>query len=106
MELPLYNCHKQVRAAKITDINYDRHGAQLVLEVPCGEAVTTDTREVDMAFMDKHRPKIGGYFVEYLGDGYTSFSPAGPFEAGYALASAEQAAAEQAIADGLDFAKA
>lgn len=86
MELPLYNCHKQVRAAKITDILHSRDGsATLMLEIPCGEAATTEERRVESQFMDKHRPRIGGYFVEYEGD-YVSFSPAEPFEAGYTLA--------------------
>lgn len=37
---------------------------------------------VDMAWIEKHKPVIGGYYVRYA-DGYESFSPADAFEAGY-----------------------
>jgi hypothetical protein len=37
---------------------------------------------VDGAYLLKHDPRPGGYFVEYA-DGYRSFSPAEAFEAGY-----------------------
>jgi hypothetical protein len=33
-------------------------------------------------YMAKHKPEVGGYFVQY-DDGYTSFSPAKAFEDGY-----------------------
>lgn len=75
-ELPLYQCHKKVRAAKIVGIwgnpdrlNLGEHGVVEVDEL-------WFTRNPDL--------KAGGYFVEYK-DGYTSYSPAEPFESGYAL---------------------
>ncbi len=34
------------------------------------------------AFMDKHEPQVGGYYVLYE-DGYQSYSPAKAFEEGY-----------------------
>jgi len=37
---------------------------------------------VKAAYMWKHQPVVGGYFVTYK-DGYQSFSPAGAFEEGY-----------------------
>lgn len=37
---------------------------------------------VDAAWMRRHQPVAGGYVVEYS-DGYSSFSPAAAFEAGY-----------------------
>lgn len=40
--------------------------------------------EVDWAFMAKHKPEAGGYYVVY-DDGYKSFSPAKAFEEGYTL---------------------
>jgi hypothetical protein len=41
-----------------------------------------DSFFVDQAYMDKHKPEVGGYFVQY-DDGYKSFSPAKAFEEGY-----------------------
>jgi len=86
VELPEYQCHKKVRAAKIVDIyNPSANGnAQLHLDVDGVKA----TRIADQGWMGKHRPEVGGYFVEYekVDDvQYTSFSPAEPFEAGYSL---------------------
>jgi hypothetical protein len=40
--------------------------------------------KVDFTWHSKHSPVVGGYFVLYP-DGYTSFSPAKPFEAGNVL---------------------
>lgn len=37
---------------------------------------------VDLYFLQKHAPKVGGYLVFYA-DGYRSFSPAKAFEDGY-----------------------
>jgi hypothetical protein len=37
---------------------------------------------VDGEYLRKHSPKAGGYYVVYA-DGYASFSPPEPFEAGY-----------------------
>ena len=37
---------------------------------------------VDAAYVRKHQPKVGGYYVVYK-DGYKSFSPAQAFEEGY-----------------------
>ena len=37
---------------------------------------------VDAAYVRKHQPKVGGYYVAYK-DGYKSFSPAEAFEEGY-----------------------
>jgi hypothetical protein len=33
-------------------------------------------------FIVRHKPEVGGYYVVY-DDGYKSYSPAEPFEAGY-----------------------
>lgn len=40
--------------------------------------------KVDFTWHSKHSPVVGGYFVLYP-DGYTSYSPAEPFEAGNVL---------------------
>jgi hypothetical protein len=39
--------------------------------------------EVPQSYVDKHRPKVGGMFVEYP-DSYQSFSPRDAFFEGYA----------------------
>lgn len=77
--LPLYDCHKQVRAAKIRAICFGADGPFLTRE-DGGYDIT-----IDNDYLVKHNPKPGGYFVLYE-DGYQSFSPAGAFEAGYTLA--------------------
>lgn len=57
-------------------------GAILVFEHVIGQC--TDAFPVSAAYIGKHNPRPGGYYVRYL-DGYESFSPAGAFEAGYSL---------------------
>jgi len=37
---------------------------------------------VSAEFLAKHKPEVGGYWVQYA-DGYQSFSPAAAFEEGY-----------------------
>ncbi|MES2319994.1 MAG: hypothetical protein V4631_21140 [Pseudomonadota bacterium] len=69
-----WQSHKKVRAEKITAIEI---GAQTVrLQFAAGHA------EVSHQWNVKHHPHAGGYFVVYE-DGYSSFSPAPAFEAGY-----------------------
>lgn len=85
-EMPRYRCHKEVWALKIKTITFstppNADGTNT------GSAVITPVEEdylpfpVDSAYVTKHQPKIGGYFVVY-NDGYTSFSPAQAFESGY-----------------------
>lgn len=87
--LPLYQCHKTVRALKIAAIenkpNPDETGRS---DATSHGAVITPAEEsflpfdVDGAYVCKHRPEVGGYFVAY-DDGYTSYSPAKAFEDGY-----------------------
>ena len=77
--MPKYRSHKVVEAAKIEKIGgqYGReHGATLHLH---GGAEV----EVDRAYLDKHEPKVGGYYVRYPPQGYESWSPADVFEEGY-----------------------
>lgn len=82
--LPLYKCHKVVRAAKIEWIDarpgtVEEHGTPLMSLVygtsgkMCG---------ISAEFIQKHNPEKGGYMVVYE-DGYLSYSPADVFEAGY-----------------------
>lgn len=84
--LPLYTCHKQVRAAKINDVLDDE---TLVLNID-GELVSQHVgvdwvmrQEKARMSAPKPYPRLeGGYYVEYA-DGYTSWSPPSEFEAGY-----------------------
>lgn len=80
LKMPKYKCHKEVWAIKIDDIdlNFDGKGAARI--------TPEDPRHppflLDIAFMQKHQPLIGGYIVVYEDD-YISFSPEKPFEEGY-----------------------
>lgn len=87
-EMPRYTCHKKVWALKIAAIEKDSEKAAQEGRETDGSAFITPAEEgyapfrVDHAYMRKHEPEVGGYFVVYE-DGYKSYSPAGPFEAGY-----------------------
>lgn len=89
--LPLYQCHKQVRAVKIKEVLKHAHpdpkaddaafepspafqGAHLI---PIDERFLPIA--VDADWYRKHSPKPGGYYVLYE-DGYASYSPAAAFE--------------------------
>jgi len=78
VEIPLYQCHKKVRAAKITEIRHN--GNPDMPDLVLGEigGVVTLLPE----WHAKHKPEVGGYLVQYE-DGYRSYSPAKPFEEGY-----------------------
>jgi hypothetical protein len=76
-EMPLYQCHKQVRALKIAAVDHHPAGARIT---PADEGF--GAIEVDAEYVIKHRPHGGGYYVVYE-DGYKSFSPAAAFEGGY-----------------------
>lgn len=79
----LYQCHKRVQAFCIGAIEpFDQDGDKGYHLVPDDENVLGWA--VRQAYMDKHKPEVGGYFVLYQ-DGYESFSPAAAFEQGYAL---------------------
>lgn len=83
-----WQCHKTVEAFKITETEIrptiDK-GKVVILIGPYGQGEV-----VDEGWVTKHLPEgslhrislEGGYFVRYP-DGYTSWSPAEAFEAGY-----------------------
>lgn len=77
IEMPKYECHKQVWALKIASIQKTSMGGTLYHDEP--GFVTT---HVSHAYMDKHQPVVGGYYV-CSKDGYKSFSPETEFEDGY-----------------------
>ena len=87
--MPVYACHKEVWALKIAAIvldsdlaardgNRETDGGAFLHPNEPGYAPI----KVDHAYMRKHQPKVGGYFVVYK-DGYKSFSPKEAFEEGY-----------------------
>ena len=76
MELPLYKCHKQVRALKIKDVTG--------CTITPAEAEYA-AFEVPAEMYLRYTPKAGDYYVVYE-DGYKSFSPAKAFEDGYSPA--------------------
>jgi hypothetical protein len=83
-EMPRYRSHKDVWALKIAAIefrpvNAHHDGGATITPADTGFAPFP----VDQAYVDKHSPKVGGYYVVYK-DGYQSFSPAQAFEEGYA----------------------
>lgn len=86
MNLPTYQSHKRVQAARIVDVDQES-GILLVAEGIPG--MTTPVR-VPAGFFARSAPAIGDYFVRYR-DGYVSHSPAKEFEDGYALAAADRA---------------
>lgn len=87
--MPAYKSHKIVHALKIASIKFDRDLAfQENNRETDGSAMITPAEEgyapfrVDAAYVQKHQPKAGGYYVVYP-DGYKSWSPAEAFEDGY-----------------------
>lgn len=87
-EMPRYKCHKEVWALKIKAIALDSDKAREEQRETDGSAMITPEEDryaplkVDAAYMHKHKPGVGGYYVVYA-DGYKSFSPAKAFEDGY-----------------------
>ncbi len=86
MEMPKYRCHKEVWALKIKEIRPSR--PEVVHPGGSYELTPEDSRfsdiKVPTAFVHKHSPEVGGYYVVYA-DGYASYSPAKAFEEGYTL---------------------
>lgn len=79
VQLPHYRSHKEVWALKIDVIARDQVSGDFVIKpVEYGYAPF----RVSSAYVQKHQPKPGGYYVRYR-DGYESWSPASEFEDGY-----------------------
>lgn len=85
-EMPRYQCHKKVHALKIVGIGVHADGSATI--TPEEEGFASFVVRAD--YMNKHSPKVGGYYVVYEDD-YKSFSPAKAFEEGYTLEKNETA---------------
>ena len=89
-EMPRYQSHKKVWALKIAAIEFDHDKANEEDRETDGSAVITPAEDgyapfnIDRAYVNKHAPQAGGYYVVYA-DGYKSWSPAEAFEGGYTL---------------------
>lgn len=77
MNLSKYKCHKIVQAGKVVNFDINNEGDHFLTLEGIGKPVF-----VTNAYMHKHQPELGGYYVLYE-DGYESFSPAKAFENGY-----------------------
>lgn len=82
VEMPRYKCHKEVWAFKIKDITLGGVGPERTGGLIYPEEQGYAPVVIDQAYLDKHQPHVGGYYVVYK-DGYKSFSPADAFEEGY-----------------------
>lgn len=76
--LPRYKSHKEVWALKIACIDGNADGSATITPAEEGYGPFS----VEARYMEKHEPKVGGYYVVYR-DGYRSWSPASEFEDGY-----------------------
>jgi hypothetical protein len=77
-EMPRYQCHKHVWALKIKEVRSGWNPWTTIVPEDEGYA----SFSVDEAYVTKHKPQAGGYYVVY-DDGYKSYSPAEAFESGY-----------------------
>lgn len=80
IELPKYQCHKEVWALKILWVTLEENLTGIIKP----EDERYSQFKVSEQYMKKHIPKEGGYYVLYEG-GYESYSPAKEFEEGYIL---------------------
>lgn len=88
-EMPRYKSHKIVWALKIKNIVAMTAEEFVGSDGPTPDGAVIYPEEagyapfsVDQAYVNKHNPQIGGYYVAYR-DGYKSWSPASEFEDGY-----------------------
>lgn len=80
VHLETYVSHKRVQAGKILFMARDEENDRLMLHLDS----MANILPVAGAFLERHKPEIGGYYVRYA-DGYESYSPAQAFEEGYTL---------------------
>ena len=84
IQMPKYECHKQVWALKIARIAEAKSNDEFATIYFEDGGYSPVTVSVDWFFSRK--PEVGGYYVVYA-DGYSSYSPAKAFESGYTLIS-------------------
>lgn len=82
-ELPAYVCHKRVRAARIKAIRIDFDGAAILKLDGQMEPLVVPAEWAERFKPKRTDPDLGVYVV--YEDGYASWSPTAPFEAGYTL---------------------
>lgn len=78
-DYPVFLSHKKVRALKIAEVLAPGEDGLTTLVIDSPDFADV---KVDQAYVDKHDPQPGGYWVRYP-DGYESWSPAEAFESGY-----------------------
>lgn len=78
--MPKYKCTKEVWALRIECVQSDTMGNGYLYPWDEGYGEI----KVSPAYMEKHAPYAGGYYVVYK-DGYKSFSPPDAFQEGYEL---------------------
>lgn len=79
--LPVYKCHKLVKAMRIEAITSIGEVADVTLTL-VDEHTSSHQVIVPESWYLKHKPMLGGYFVLYEDD-YYSYSPADAFTSGY-----------------------
>jgi hypothetical protein len=79
-QLPVYTCHKKVRADKIVDVELNGD-----LSVTITTQLGFQIKLTGGPLLNKQPASlVGGYYVVY-DDGYESWSPAKAFEEGYTM---------------------
>lgn len=78
MGLPKWQSHKNVWAGKVAALSEKEGIPSLILDLDGDQTNIA----VGQAWLDRHKPEVGGYFVLYQ-DGYRSYSPAKAFEEGH-----------------------
>ena len=89
-EMPKYQCHKQVWALKISEVDivsaFDPDDKDKPQPITGAFLTPQDSGyapfTVSAEYVSKHNPQPGGYYVVYE-DGYKSYSPGDVFESGY-----------------------
>lgn len=81
-DLPLYKCHKQVRAVHIAGVEIHKDGSATI--APREQGI--EPFKTDAGWGERFKGSEGdpGVYVEY-DDGYASWSPTDKFDAGYSL---------------------
>lgn len=79
-EMPLYKCHKEVRALKMVAGTAQEDGSVIIQ--PADETFASFLADAEFGKRFNGGPDDAGYYVLYE-DGYASWSPTKTFEEGY-----------------------